>query len=223
MSIVSFLDHHFRFNQKSIISYTWLNKLVHRYIICESFFVLVQWDKTIIIKQVVSLDFQGNDMSSQVPNERRSRTQKEIKQLIEERNSVLSQYYNLAKFTEDHVNNLNDTRDLLEEFCQELVDYMAIGHFEIYRRIEEGNERRDEITTLANKIMPRINDTTQVAVAFNDLFENASDLKDDVYKQLPTYLAKLGEELATRIDLEDQFIDTLLKISDRPQLVAVSA
>ena len=162
-------------------------------------------------------------MSSQAPNERRSRTQKEIKQLIEERNSVLSQYYNLAKFTEDHVNNLNDTRDLLEEFCQELVDYMAIGHFEIYRRIEEGNERRDEITTLANKIMPRINDTTQVAVAFNDLFENASDLKDDVYKQLPTYLAKLGEELATRIDLEDQFIDTLLKISDRPQLVAVSA
>ena len=162
-------------------------------------------------------------MSSQVTNERRSRTQKEIKQLIEERNTVLSQYYNLAKFTEDHINNLNDTRDLLEEFCQELVDYMAIGHFEIYRRIEEGNERRDEITTLANKIMPRINDTTQVAVAFNDLFENASDLKDDVYKQLPTYLAKLGEELATRIDLEDQFIDTLLKISDRPQLVAVSA
>lgn len=162
-------------------------------------------------------------MSSQVPNERRSRTQKEIKQLIEKRNSVLSQYYNLAKFTEDNDNNLNDTRDLLEDFCQELVDYMAIGHFEIYRRIEEGNERRDEITTLANKIMPRINDTTQVAVAFNDLFENASDLKDDVYKQLPTYLAKLGEELATRIDLEDQFIDTLLKISDRPQLVAVSA
>jgi len=162
-------------------------------------------------------------MSSQVPNERRSRTQKEIKQLIEKRNSVLSQYYNLAKFTEDNDNNLNDTRDLLEDFCQELVDYMAIGHFEIYRRIEEGNERRDQITTLANKIMPRINDTTQVAVAFNDLFENASDLKDDVYKQLPTYLAKLGEEMATRIDLEDQFIDTLLKISDRPQLVAVNA
>lgn len=162
-------------------------------------------------------------MSSQVPNERRSRTQKEIKQLIDKRNSVLSQYYNLAKFTEDHDKNLNDTRDLLEDFCQELVDYMAIGHFEIYRRIEEGNERRDEITTLANKIMPRINDTTQVAVAFNDLFENASDLKDDVYKQLPTYLAKLGEELATRIDLEDQFIDTLLKTSNRPKLVAVNA
>ena len=162
-------------------------------------------------------------MSSQTPNERRSRTQKEIKQLIEGRNSVLSQYYNLAKYTEDHENNLNETRELLEEFCQELVDYMAIGHFEIYRRIEEGNERRDEITILADKIMPRINTTTQIAIAFNDLFDNTSELDEETYSQLPAYLTKLGEELATRIDLEDQFIDTLLASSNRPKLTAVSA
>ncbi len=161
-------------------------------------------------------------MSSQAPNERRSRTRKEIKQLIEERNSVLSQFYNLARLTDDPGNNLNDTRELLEDFCQELVDYMATGHFEIYRRIEDGSERRDEITTLANKIMPRINDTTQVAVAFNDLFDNTSKVKDDAYDQLPTYLTKLGEELATRIDLEDQFINTLLATGNKPKLTAVS-
>ena len=162
-------------------------------------------------------------MSTQAPNERRSRTRKEIKQLIEERNSVLSQYYNLAKLTDAPEKDLNHTQELLEDFCQELVDYMAIGHFEIYRRIEEGNERRDEITTLASKIMPRINDTTQIAIAFNDLFDNTSKLKDETYEQLPTYLAKLGEELATRIDLEDQFINTLLAVSDKPKLAAVSA
>jgi len=162
-------------------------------------------------------------MSSLAPNERRSRTRKEIKQLIEERNSVLSQYYNLAKLTEDPENNLNETRELLEDFCQELVDYMATGHFEIYRRIEEGNERRDEITALANKIMPRINDTTQVAVAFNDMFDNVSADKEDAFDQLPVYLAKLGEELATRIDLEDQFIDTLLTTGSKPNLTAISA
>lgn len=161
-------------------------------------------------------------MSSPAPNERRSRTRKEIKQLIEERNSVLSQYYNLARLTEDPEKDLNDTRELVEEFCQELVDYMAKGHFEIYRRIEEGNERRDEITSLANEILPRINDTTQVAIAFNDIFDNTSEVKDDTYAQLPAYLAKLGEELATRIDLEDQFIDTLLT-SSKPNLTAVSA
>lgn len=161
--------------------------------------------------------------TSAAPNERRARTRKEIKQLIEERNSVLSQYYNLAKYTEDSDNDLSNTIELLEEFCQDLVDYMATGHFEIYRRIEDGNERRDEITALAEKILPRINDTTQVAIAFNDLYDDTSNIESNAIDQLPNYLAKLGEELATRIDLEDQFINTLLTASNKPELTAVSA
>ena len=161
-------------------------------------------------------------MSSQAPNERRARTRKEIKQLIEERNSVLSQYYNLAKHTEEQSDDLNNVTELLEEFCQELVDYMATGHFEIYRRIEDGNERRDEIMDLAKKILPRINDTTQVAIAFNDVYDDIQNINDDVLNQLPKYLTKLGEELATRIDLEDQFINTLLAASNRPELTSVS-
>ena len=162
-------------------------------------------------------------MSSQAPNERRARTRKEIKQLIEERNSVLSQYYNLARITEDPETDLHNTADILEEFCQELVDYMATGHFEIYRRIEDGNERRDEIVKLAERIMPRINDTTQVAIAFNDLYDETSNLDDEAFDQLPNYLAKLGEELATRIDLEDKFINTLLVTSSKPELTTVGA
>ncbi len=160
---------------------------------------------------------------SEEPNERRTRTRKEIKQLIEDRNTVLSQYYNLAKLTEDPDDDLGNTADLLEEFCQELVDYMATGHFEIYRRIEDGSERRDEILTLAEKIMPGINNTTQVAIAFNDLYDDTSNIDKDAVKQLPNYLAKLGEELATRIDLEDQFINTLLAAGNKPALTAVSA
>ena len=161
-------------------------------------------------------------MSSQAPNERRARTRKEIKQLIEERNSVLAQFYNLAKYTETD-NDTHNIPELLEEFCQEMVDYMAKGHFELYRRIEEGNERRDEIVQLANKIMPRISDTTQVAIAFNDRYDNTDDLKEEKFEQLPNHLAKLGEELAIRIDLEDQIINTLLAVSNKPTLTSVSA
>ncbi len=164
-----------------------------------------------------------SDTISEAPNERRARTRKEIKKLIEDRNSVLSQYYNLAKLTEDSKDDLGDTTELLEEFCQELVDYMATGHFEIYRRIEEGNERRDEILTLAEKIMPRINTTTQIAIAFNDLYDDTSSIDNEAIEQLPNYLAKLGEELATRIDLEDQLINTLLTASNKPALSAVGA
>jgi len=160
---------------------------------------------------------------SEAPNERRARTHKEIKKLIEDRNTVLSQYYNLAKITENTDDDLSNTADLLEEFCQELVDYMAAGHFEIYRRIEDGNERRDEILTLSEKIMPRINNTTQVAIAFNDLYDDTTNLNKDAIEQLPNYLARLGEELATRIDLEDQLINTLLATGSKPALTAVSA
>ena len=149
-------------------------------------------------------------MSSQVQNERRARTRKEIKQLIEERNSVLTHFYKLAQQAKTSDNDQRSTLEMLEEFCQELVDYMATGHFEIYRRIEEGNERRDDIIKLADQIMPRINDTTQIAVAFNDIYDDTENISENTYKQLPNYLAKLGEELATRIDLEDQFINTLL-------------
>ncbi len=162
-------------------------------------------------------------MASQAPNERRERTRKEIKRLIEDRNSVLSQFYNLAKLTEDYNDDIDNTLELVEEFCQKMVDYMATGHFEIYRRIEEGNERRDEIVKLADKIMPRINDTTQIAIAFNDLYDSTTKINEDAIDQLPKYLAKLGEELATRIDLEDQFINLLLTKSGKPELTTVSA
>ncbi|HHJ34628.1 MAG TPA: Rsd/AlgQ family anti-sigma factor [Gammaproteobacteria bacterium] len=165
----------------------------------------------------------SSDTVSNTPNERRARTRNEIKRLIEERNSVLSQYYNLARHTEDDETDANNTLELLDEFCQELVDYMATGHFGIYRRIEEGKERRDEITRLADKIMPRINDTTQIAVAFNDLYDSTNQVGEEAIKQLPQYLAKLGEELATRIDLEDQFINTLLDVGNKPELSAVNA
>lgn len=165
----------------------------------------------------------SSDTISAAPNERRARTRKEIKQLINERNSVLSQFYNLAKHTENSESDLDNIADLLEEFCQELIDYMATGHFELYRRIEDGNERRNEILTLAEEIMPRINNTTQVAIAFNDLYDDTSNINSDTFDQLPNYLAKLGEELATRIDLEDKFINTLLATSGRPELTAVSS
>jgi len=162
-------------------------------------------------------------MSNESATERRARTKKEIKQLIAERNAVLSKYYDLAKQTEDLDGDLKRTRDQLEEFCQDLVDYMAIGHFEIYSRIEDGSERRHEILKLAEQIMPRINDTTQIAVAFNDIYDDTRSIDESSLSQLPTHLSKLGEELATRIDLEDQFIHTLLVTASKPHLTSVPA
>ena len=152
-----------------------------------------------------------NTGTKQPPQDRRARTRKEIKQLIAERNNVLSQYYNLASAADQNPGSDDEEiMELLQEFCQDLVDYLATGHFEIYRRIEEGEERRSDIVKLADEVFDRITETTQVAVAFNDLYDTSSNFNPEVLNNLPDQLSRLGEELATRIDLEDRFINTLL-------------
>jgi len=163
-----------------------------------------------------------NTATKQPPPDRRARTRKEIKQLIAERNNVLSQYYNLASQADQNPGNNEEILELLQEFCQDLVDYLATGHFEIYRRIEEKQERRSEIVQLADQVFNRITETTGVAVAFNDLYDTSANFNPDVLEQLPEHLSKLGEELATRIDLEDRFINTLLSTPPGATKAAVS-
>ncbi len=158
---------------------------------------------------------------SQTPNERRERAKKEVLRLIEDRNTVLAQYYNLVKQIEDL--DSASSAEMLHEFCQQLVDYLAAGHFELYRRIEEGNERRGDIKKISAEIMPKITTTTQVAIAFNDLIDNAEEIDSTILGQLPDHLTRLGEHLATRIDLEDQLINTLLANTVKPELKTVSA
>lgn len=152
-----------------------------------------------------------NDQIEQQPvSDRRSRTRKEIKQLIADRNQVLSLYWRLASCDNTEISIDGIDPDILREFCQLLIDYIATGHFELYRRISEGEERRQDILNLASNIYPKIQQTTQIAVDFNDLFDGGNDYSHEIKEQLPQQLSRLGEELATRIELEDQLINTLL-------------
>lgn len=157
----------------------------------------------------------------QPATDRRTRTRREIKQLISERNEVLSLYCNLAGCDGKEANSAeNIDSDTLQEFCQLLIDYIATGHFELYSRISEGKERRSEIITLANAIYPRIQKTTALAVEFNDTYDSSSNNNStDIKNKLPKQLSELGESLATRIELEDQLINTLLAPSSEAEAI----
>lgn len=147
----------------------------------------------------------------QPATDRRARTRKEIKQLINERNEVLALYCSMAGCDGNKITSADEIdADTLQEFCQLLIDYIATGHFELYSRISEGKERRNEIIKLANTIYPRIERTTALAVEFNDRFDGGNKFTDDLRSSLPSHLSSLGEELATRIELEDKLINTLL-------------
>lgn len=153
----------------------------------------------------------NDSVDVQPATDRRARTRKEIKQLISERNEVLALYCSLAGCDGNKVTSAEEIdAETLQEFCQLLIDYIATGHFELYSRISEGKERRTEIITLANTIYPRIERTTALAVEFNDTYDGGNNFNSDLKNKLPKELSSLGEELATRIELEDQLINTLL-------------
>ena len=139
--------------------------------------------------------------------ERRTGTQTMIDKLLTERKEVLALYWHVAGL--EPLTPETPFGDHLQEFCEVLVDYIAFGHFEVYDRISSGKERRAAVVSLAENIYPNILGTTDVAVSFNDKYDE-TDHKLHL-EDLPKDLSQIGEVLATRIELEDQLIEVMLQ------------
>lgn len=128
-----------------------------------------------------------------------------IAKMLAERQEVLVLLTRLAEkkpFKVDHALQVT-----LQRFCQVLVDYMALGHFEVYQCMDETTEDSEQcrrVKRLRAELYPHIAATTQAAVAFNDRYdcEDHCELLD----HLDADLSRLAERLATRIDLEDRLI-----------------
>ena len=135
-----------------------------------------------------------------------------VEKLLTERKVMLALYCRMAGIepysTDDDKNSESDQK-MLQEFCQVLIDYIAAGHFSLYERIINGQERRRSVADEAKKLYPRIAESTQIAVDFNDKY----DCEDycDITEDFTSDLSYLGEQLAGRIELEDQLIDILNK------------
>jgi regulator of sigma D len=134
--------------------------------------------------------------------DRRSNTQVLIDKLLEERAKMLVLYCRAAGLDADPPGN--SVAKTVQEFCQLLVDYIAAGHFTLYERIVNGEERRQRVAEVADDIYPDIAATTGAALDFNDKYEHPEKVNDD--EQLARDLSALGEQLASRIELEDKLI-----------------
>ncbi len=79
--------------------------------------------------------------------ERRYAAQTKHDTLLESRTETLSLYTQLAAlrpFKPDQGVQL-----ILQEFCEALVDYTASAHFQLYRFIDEGTERRQNVLEIS--------------------------------------------------------------------------
>ena len=150
----------------------------------------------------------------QPPPDRRLHTHSFVEKLLLERQDMLVLFCQVAGLdlqlkprkpaTEAQV------QQLLDEFCQILVDYIAAGYFILYQRLLEQRERRQAVLKLAQQLYPAIADTTEIALQFNEKYENPSHFKLTQLAELQHDLSRLGEQLAQRIELEDQLLSSLL-------------
>ncbi len=146
--------------------------------------------------------------SKEAPAERRGRSRELVTKLVTERTQVLVLFCRLAGI-ESYSSENKPVRDLLEDFCQILVDYIAAGHFALYERIVERTERRRDIVQLAEDLYPRIAMTTDAALDFNDKYDSENERQ--ALEDLPSELSKLGEQIATRIELEDKLLAAMTR------------
>lgn len=98
--------------------------------------------------------------------------------------------------------------------CQDLVDYISAGHFEVYEQLaQEGKAFGDKQgLETARQLYREIDDTTDIAVDFNDKYQETDDLTT-----LQQDLSELGEALETRFSSEDRMI-ALLHTAHKNQL-----
>ena len=128
-----------------------------------------------------------------------------IERWIEERRELLVKYCELTEVTDfsDPENNYDAE---LQQFCEIMVDYVSVGHFEVFEQITKeaeifGNDQGlDKSPELINKIQT----TTELILDFNDKYITAKDLD-----ALIIDLAALGETFVQRFADEDVLIDLL--------------
>ena len=128
---------------------------------------------------------------------------------LEERKDVLVYYCQLAGLPPyGQIDSALPDKSIIRRFCQLLMDYISAGHFEVYDQIvARCKENGAESMALAKKLYPRIEDSTDATLTFNDKFADSSDNKQ--LQSFDVELSQLGELLEERFELEDQLIEAL--------------
>ncbi len=122
---------------------------------------------------------------------------------LKERREVLVKYAAIAANLERDSDKTSVDAGV-ERLCQLLVDYVSVGHFEVfYELIREAEAFADGSDTIANEIIPRIGDTTEVILGFDEKYPTGDQAA------IGADMSLLGEVLESRFELEDRLITLL--------------
>lgn len=138
--------------------------------------------------------------------DRRQKSREKLDALVASRTETLSLLADLAErqpFTPDP-----SMEKALRRFCEALIDYTASAHFQLYRYLADNRERRKSVLDVADELYPKIVETTDKILRFNDKYESMS--LDNSVEFLAVDLSTLGECIADRIQFEDRVIKAMV-------------
>jgi regulator of sigma D len=118
-----------------------------------------------------------------------------IEKWLNERQELLVKYCDVAGI--EPCKHAGSIKERMQGFCEILIDYLSVGHFEVYEHILEEKDTDRQTATL----YPHIAATTEMALEFNDKYDSKSS-----FETLTQDLSKLGVALATRFELEDRML-----------------
>ncbi|XOZ32304.1 sigma D regulator [Halomonadaceae bacterium KBTZ08] len=130
-----------------------------------------------------------------------------IDRWLQSRQQLIVQYCGLASSPD--FSQPEPLYEQLSSLCEQLLDYVSAGHFEVYEQLmNEAREFDDGGIEVANRVYPKISKTTQEMLAFNDLLEVSETTEDDM-RAMYARVSNLGEIMEERFELEDLLIENL--------------
>jgi len=145
-------------------------------------------------------------MADTIMKDRRVQSRHILESLIDSRTETLAQYKQVMNYQPFEMSET--LQEVLEDFCESMVDYTAKAHFNLYSHLDENRERRTSVLEIADNVYPDLLENTQKLLDFHDKY--SSDVAKMECDKLEHCLNDVGELLADRINLEDDVINAIL-------------
>ncbi|KFW99393.1 regulator of sigma D [Pectobacterium betavasculorum] len=129
-----------------------------------------------------------------------------IDQWLQARKQLLVAYYHLVgiKPNKEALSLLDE--EALDNFCQNLVDYLSTGHFHLYEKmLHEAATHSEQVLALSTQLDLALQNNTQQIMTFYDS-HLAAAIDHDNCLEFQQALSSVGEALEERFTLEDNMI-----------------
>ncbi|MBN3143722.1 sigma D regulator [Pectobacterium brasiliense] len=129
-----------------------------------------------------------------------------IDQWLQARKQLLVAYYHLVGIKPNKETLFLLDEEALDNFCQNLVDYLSTGHFHLYEKmLHEAATHSEQVLALSTQLDLALQNNTQQIMTFYDS-HLAAAIDHDNCLEFQQALSHVGEALEERFTLEDRMI-----------------